>query len=268
MNAFKEGRSAVVCRHGPDRSGSNALRDEELLPLVEGTIAGDEQSWHALWIVLDPRIERIAGRFRVLSRLSGSWDDRRNVVVLVLERLRADGFARLQALREVLLQGDGSGWAWIAALARRTALNYARGHEEHLGAGVREDGARYAALVPFTDAVADDLPVSMRVIQKVEALRVEVCADQVLPPVQRQALCLWLQGHEDGEIARELALGGARAAARTVHAALGRLRYRCAAGAPRNRPGVLMKWPETVSRRGEVARSTGAAPAAGSDKGD
>ena len=216
---------------GNGHAGSgNGMKDEDLLPLIAGTIAGDRRARDDLWLALDPRIERIAGRRRVTSRLCGSWDDRRNIVVLVMERLLANDCERLRRLHQVVLRGEGAGWPWIVALVRNTALNYTRAHQEHLGAGVREDGSRWAAILPFDDAIGERLPAPARLISAIEVRRIQAHAEQALPPPQVRALCLWLTGHDDGEIARALDLAGARAAARLVHAAILRLRRRFACG--------------------------------------
>ena len=202
------------------------MKDEELEPLVRGTIAGDRRARDDLWLALDPRIERIAGSWRVTSRLSRSWDERRNIVVLVMERLLANDGERLRLLHEVVLRGEGAGWPWIVALVRNTARNYTEAHPEHLGAGVREDGARWAASLPFDEAIAERLPAPSRLITAIEARRIQAYAEQALPPAQVRALFLRLSGHDDGEIARELGVAGAGAAARLAHAAILRLRRR------------------------------------------
>ena len=208
--------------------GGNGMKDEELLPLVAGTIAGDRRARDDLWLALDPRIERIAGRRRLTSRLCGSWDDRRNIVVLVMDRLLANDCERLRRLHQVVVRGEGAGWPWIVALVRNTALNYTKAHQEHLGAGAREDGSRWATILPFDGEVAERLPAPGRLISAMEARRIQAYAEQALPPPQVRALCLWLTGHDDGEIARALDLADARAATRLVHAAILRLRHRFA----------------------------------------
>src|SRR5262245_40883347 len=101
----------------------NQMKDEGLLPLVQGTIAGDPRARDALWRALGRRVERIAGRWRLTSRLARSEDDRRNIVVRVMTRLFGGG-TRLKDLHEVLLRGDGSGWPWIVLLVQHLAIDY------------------------------------------------------------------------------------------------------------------------------------------------
>ena len=72
--------------------------DSELLleSLVEAAAAGDEQAWQRLWAAVEPRLIQIIAQPRFLGRLGQREDDRRNVVVDVLARLRADNFHRLR----------------------------------------------------------------------------------------------------------------------------------------------------------------------------
>ncbi len=234
-----------------DKVSTWRMKDEELLPLVGRTIAGDGRAWHSLWLALDPRIERIAGRWRVTSRLSARHDERRNIVVAVMGRLKENDFARLKGLHEVLLRGEGDGWRWIVAMTRRTALNYARLHEEHLGTGGGEDGLRWAELGPISDEIPGPADEA-RVIAAIQAHEIQAYAEQRLRPDQLRALCLWLMGHDADEIAHALGLPSAREADKLVESALYRLRYRFAGGGAtkKNRPGVLGKWRKTLSRDG------------------
>jgi hypothetical protein len=257
MNASKEHERAANRARRENRKG---MKDEELEPLVRGTIEGDRRAKDGLLRALEPRIERIAGRWRVTSHLSRSRDDRRNIVVLVLERLVANGCKRLRLLHEVLLRGEGAGWPWIEAMVRNTALNYTEAHREHLGAGVREDGSYWAAILSFDDEIGERLPAPARLLTAIEARRIYAYAERALPPRQFRALCLWLTGHDDREIARELGLAGAGAAARLVHTAIMRLRRRFApgAGAEKKSSGQRDEMaPEPVHGQMKVARSAG-----------
>src|SRR5258708_6695415 len=139
---MKEGRGMPVRSHHVTRA---PLTDAVLEPLVRRTLERRPRAWQTFWEAVDPRIEEIAGRWRVTSRLSNCWDDRRNIVVRVMGRLGADGFQRFGLLHQVLLRGEEAGWPWISAVTRRTALNYARRHAENLGARPAEEGPRWAA---------------------------------------------------------------------------------------------------------------------------
>jgi hypothetical protein len=213
------------------------VRTEEAIePLVERTIERDPGAWQALWRALDPRIEAIAGRWRVTGRLSSSWDERRDIVVRVMGRLRAHDFERLKMLHETLLPGEEAGWSWISRVTRRVALNHVRGHAEYLGVGVGDGGGRWASLVPLPEGEEDRLPESVRVVPSILAHEIHVYAEQKLRPEQLSALRLWLLGHEPEEMAGKLAVMDEKAAEDLVRSAVAQLRYRFAVEAPRRKP--------------------------------
>ena len=64
--------------------------------LVEAAAAQDEAAWQRLWAAIEPPLARIVAQPRFLGRLGQREDDRRNIVVAVMARLRADRFHRLQ----------------------------------------------------------------------------------------------------------------------------------------------------------------------------
>lgn len=204
------------------------LTEDLLQPLVERTLAGDRQAWGELWCLMAPTIERIAGRFRVTGRLSGCEDDRRNVVVRVMERLHADGFHRLRALHEVLLRRDGTFRTWIAILAKNSGISYMREHPEHVRDHAPEASSGWVDLVPLPEMLEDLLPISIRAIKTIEAHRIEAYVEHNLEPHERDALHLWLLGHDDVEIAEALRLADADAADHLVRAIVKRLRRRFA----------------------------------------
>jgi DNA-directed RNA polymerase specialized sigma24 family protein len=115
--------------------------DEEMDALLDRVIAGDDRAWKTLWLALDPEIERVAGRGRVTSRLAQRYDERRDIVVLVMDELRRDDFAVLRRLQTALRRGDGSFRATLTTIARNTAIDYTRAHAEFRPTG---DGAAWA----------------------------------------------------------------------------------------------------------------------------
>lgn len=200
-------------------------KQEPLEPLVQRTLDLDPDAWQALWLLLDPRIEAIAGRWRVTGRLSSSLDDRRNIVVRVMDRLRAHGFERLRLLHDTLHEGEEAGWAWISVVTRRDAFNYVRGHAEHLGPPEGNAGARWAVLVPLPDGVEDHLPESLRVISAIEGREILTYAEQHLRSQQLDTLRLWLGGYETEEIVARLGVADGRAAGNLLYRAIENLRY-------------------------------------------
>jgi DNA-directed RNA polymerase specialized sigma24 family protein len=223
--------------------------------LVRRTLEGDRRTRDELWLLLDPVLETIVGRWRVTSRLAEREDERRNIVLLVMERLHAGDLRRLRLFHAALVPLDGSGQHWISAVTRRVAYNYTRRHAERLGTGRAGDPRRWADLGPITEEVDGLLSVSPRAAAAADAQRIRAYAKERLTPLQHAALYLWLEGYDDSEIAAALHLEGCGAAARLLRAGIKRLRYRFAReGAGESgkniRHGVLPKSPETVSWRG------------------
>lgn len=206
------------------------LTEDLLEPLVRGTLAGDRRAWSDLWCALDPFIEKIAGRYRATSRLSASEDERRNVVVRVMERLHADDCHRLQGLHEALLRRDGSFRPWLSTVTMNAAISYTREHPEHLGEHDSNDPGGWVNFEPLPDELDEQLPVSIRAVKMIEAHRIHAYVEHHLEPQQRDALRLWLLGYDHGEIAEAFQLAGAHAADLLVRGALKILRHRFAGG--------------------------------------
>ena len=74
-----------------------ALEDSPLEVLVVRTAAGDAVAWQELWRTIEPQLLRMVAQPSFLGRLGQREDDRRNIVVEVMGRLRADGFRRLRS---------------------------------------------------------------------------------------------------------------------------------------------------------------------------
>ena len=133
-----------------------AWNEDAMEPLVGKVIGGDERAWHALWLALDPEIERIAGRRRVLGQLCRArYDDRRDVVVRVMGALRANGWEVLGKLHERLKARDGSSRPWFSAMVKHQAISHARAHAENLEG---EGASRWAEHV----AIPEGLPAIER----------------------------------------------------------------------------------------------------------
>jgi DNA-directed RNA polymerase specialized sigma24 family protein len=211
----------------------NALKDEDLEPLVSRTLAGDDEAWAELWLAIEPAIETVTRQWRVTSRLSVREDDRRNILLRVMETLRANGHQRLGALHEVLLRREagteGVARAWIGTLTRYLALNYAERHEEHAGDGERP----WVELLSFTEEIEESLPESLRLAAAIDAHRIFACAEEELEPRQVEALRLWVDGHDHAQIAAALGLPGAPAADLLCRGAVMHLRRRFGAAGKR-----------------------------------
>jgi hypothetical protein len=197
-----------------------SLKDADLEPLVRATLAGDRRARQDLWLAVDPAIETIAGRCRFLSRPHERDDASRDVVLLVMDRLWADGYRRLALLHEVLLRREEAGLPWLSAVTRRLAHNYLEGHAENVGG--REQA--WVDVVPLREELEEQLPESVRAEQTVDAHRIRAYAERTLSAPELLALRLWCEGADRREIAGELGLASEHDAHTLVRAVIQRLR--------------------------------------------
>jgi DNA-directed RNA polymerase specialized sigma24 family protein len=199
--------------------------EPELEDLVALVLRGEVAAWTDLWRLLEPRLTALVRNPRLLGRLARRDDDVRNVVLEVMRKLHEDGHRRLTAFAEVRAKKpDLALMSWLAVLARRTAIDYLRGHGEyldqrHLG------GVAGAWVEPVTLPTDGKLPRKRPPITDLGTARQLLSyAGAHLPPEQRAALEAWVQGHGFAEIQRDLGLAAPKDAERLVRAALERLR--------------------------------------------
>ena len=198
-----------------------------LAPLVARSLEHDLWAWQELVTLIFPGIEEVAWRYRNVRRLSTSEDERRNIAVAVIERLRARELDGLERLRAACAVGEDSAWPWICRVTQRKALDHVRDHAENLGRD--ETGAPgFAKLVALPDEVQDLLPVSDRAIRHIDAHTVLAYAESNLSARQLAALHLHLLGDGEAEIAAALHLPSAHDAHKLWQGAVARLRYRFA----------------------------------------
>jgi hypothetical protein len=197
-----------------------ALKEEDLEPLVHRVLVHDVRAWKELWSALEPTIEAIARRRRVTSRLCDQVDERRDIVVRVMEAFQEDGFRRLEELLACLRQRDGSFRPWLSAVARNAAINHTYAHPQQVGGRGAFCWAKHAEVpIDLDDARPD--PFQGVVVSEILAY-----AERHLRPKQLEALLLWLSGEDRAEIAGALRLRSPDGAKRLVDAAVKRLRRR------------------------------------------
>ncbi len=227
--------------------------DARLEDLVERTIGGDDRAWRSLWLAVEPTLHRITARFRVTGRLGRCDDERRNIVLRVMGQLHADDFRRLRmyhASRD--RRGEGDFRAWLSTMAARSAISYLRAHPEYLGRPSPDDGRlnRWAQVVPLDPDL--DAPAA-EPTRAVEARAVLALAGRQLRDEQLDALLLWLEGREHGEIAARLLLGDGATADRLVRSALKRLRDRLAKDEDGPAPTAPSAAPASSARSGSAS---------------
>lgn len=202
--------------------------DEELETLVTAAAANDELAWQRLWAAIEPPLSRIVAQPRFLGRLGQREDDRRNIVVAVMARLRADDFGRLHMYLEARKANPRLRFlSWLRVVAKRVGIDYMRAHPDYVrrhDTDASRPGAWVDAgtLPPASQLLGERPPVTNRGTAR-ELLSYAAGA---IPDDQRRALELWTQSETFEDIAKALGLRKASEAERMVRAAIERLRRR------------------------------------------
>jgi DNA-directed RNA polymerase specialized sigma24 family protein len=202
--------------------------DEELETWVEAAAGEDELAWKQLWTTVEPMLTRIIAQPRFLGRLGQREEDRRNIVIAVMARLRAERFHRLHLYLEAKRANPRLRFlSWLRVVAKRVGIDYLRGHQDYVRRH-DEDASKpgrwvdAGTLPPASQLVGERPPVTNRGT----ARALLQFAEGEIPDAQRRALELWAQSESFAEIAGRLGLPGASDAERMVRAAIERLRRR------------------------------------------
>jgi DNA-directed RNA polymerase specialized sigma24 family protein len=192
--------------------------ERELDTLVTAAAARHEPSWKLLWCAIEPPLLRILSQPSFLGRVSQRADDRRDIVVAVMARLRSDDFRRLRMYVEAKRRNPQLRFfSWLRVVAKRVGVDYVRAHPDY----VRND-TRWIELntLPPASQIAGERPP---MTDRGTARELLGYATDAIPDDQRRALELWTQGESFDSIGRSLGIADA---GRTVRAAIERLRRR------------------------------------------
>lgn len=217
----------------PDSPGEDAI-----LALVARACDGDEEAWQAAWRWIDPRLSALVAQPRFLARLSRQEDDRRGVVLAVMEKLRESDHRRLKLFEKARSGNPGlSFMAWLSVVTKRVAIDYLRAHPEYLDQR-RQRGAEAAGAWVSVQALPSEWRMPGKrppVTAAGTARQMLAFARRELPVPQQRALERWVEGDSPAEIAQALGLADPAAAERILRAALERLRrkFRTSGGAER-----------------------------------
>lgn len=202
--------------------------EDELDSWVATAAAGGERAWQKLWAAIEPDLSRVIAQPRFLGRLGQREEDRRNIIVAVMARLRADGFHRLQLYLQAK-QGNPQlrFVSWLRVVAKRVGIDYLRGHQDYVrrhdkDASTPGRWVDAGTLPPASELVGERPPVT----DLGTARALLQYAEGAIPEQQRTALELWARSESFADISRTLGLGGPGDAERMVRAAVERLRRR------------------------------------------
>ncbi len=202
--------------------------DDTIERFVSGAAAEDEAAWQHLWAAIEPPLSRIIAQPRFLGRLGGQEDDRRNIVVAVMARLKADRFARLRLYLDAKATNPRLRFlGWLRVVAKRVGIDYLRSHPDYVrrhDAGASRPGrwVDTEELPPASQIFGGRPPVT----DLGTARELLAYAAGVIPAEQQRALELWAQSESFDDIALALGLPSATAAERVVRAVIERLRRR------------------------------------------
>ncbi len=206
-------------------STDDAEAIEHLVPEAAG---GNEASWWLLWQMVEPVLLKTVGSPRVIGRMSQNEDDIRNIMVDVMEKLRADDHRRLKMYLDKRSADPRLAFTpWLIVVAKRAAIDYMRAHDEYLDKrrSRNVDSAPGAWVAPGT------LPNDSRLggsrpgmTNRGAALTMLRYAYETLPKDQIGALELWIINATYADMADKLGLDTPKDAERLVRAALERLR--------------------------------------------
>jgi DNA-directed RNA polymerase specialized sigma24 family protein len=196
-----------------------------LAALLDRVLRSEPAAWHELWRRVEPLAWSVSGKWQAAGPLCKNPDERRNIVLAVMERLRQGDFRRLRAFAgSPGKDSDAAFAAWVTTLASRVAIDRLRAHPEHVDPRGRRGVERWAKLVALDDAPE---PAEERdLLGRATALGLLERARRELSVEQLTALHLWLDGVGHAAIAERLRLDDERDARKVVRAALKRLRDR------------------------------------------
>jgi DNA-directed RNA polymerase specialized sigma24 family protein len=208
------------------------VSDSDIETLVTAVIDGDELAWQRLWKALEPMLLRMLAQPQVFGRLSQREDDRRDVVVSVMARLRADDFHRLRLYGEAKrANADLRFTTWLRVVAKRVGIDHIRAHPEWVRRSEPDASAPGRWVAPET------LPPPSRIGGARPAMTNHQAAREVIEQArgavdetQLRALELWSAGESFEDIAATIDLADAGQAQKIVRAAIERVRRRCRAG--------------------------------------
>lgn len=194
--------------------------------LIRRVVAGDGAAWQELWTAIQPTIWALTGKWQICSRLSERDDERHNIELRIIERLRDEDFRRLRIyLESVDREQSGSFKTWLRVVAKNTAIDYMRGHAEFKRTTERDNEGRWVELEGMTghNPLPSGNPSTDRMA---EATRMLTLAREILSEEQRSAVFVWLTSSDYRYVAEQLSLKTPKDAERLVRAALERIRRR------------------------------------------
>ena len=199
---FMRGTGACSCRGILDRVD------------IAEVVAGVPGAWQRFFGEHAPSVDRIARASRSMGSFAASDDARRDVMARVFERIRRDDHRALRLYLDWQTRYPAKAFGdWLVIVTTNVIRDYV---SERLG---RAD----AIALELPDDTAALLVLPHATTRETARQLIEY-ARAILPAEQASCLAAWLEGSDFAEIAAATGLADARAAERSVRAALARLR--------------------------------------------
>jgi len=203
------------------------VEDSPIELLVLRAAGGDAAAWQALWSMVEPLLLRMVGQPSFLGRVGQREDDRRNIVVDVMGRLRADDFRRLRSYLDTRAANPSLKFmTWLRVVTKRVGVDYLRGHGNYLDRRGEANASTPGVWIePGTMPSQSKLPGERPpMTDRGTAQQLLRYAAGSVPDEQRRALEMWCQSESYEAIARVIGVATAGEAERAVRAAIERLR--------------------------------------------
>jgi DNA-directed RNA polymerase specialized sigma24 family protein len=210
---------------GP-RLTTNDVDDAGVEDLVVAAAGGDEEAWKKLWAEIEAPLSKIIARPSFLGRLGMQEDDRREIVLRVMARVRADEFKRLHQYLDVRRHNEALRFmSWLRVVAKRVGIDYMRAHPNYKRRHDADPSRPGEWIDPGTLPPASQLVGGRPPVTNTGTARelLEYAAGAI-PDDQLRAITLWSQSESFEEIAKALGLANPNTAEKMVRAALERLR--------------------------------------------
>jgi hypothetical protein len=208
-----------------------AVGDSDLAALaayVPQVVAGDGSAWQELVTKLEPLLIQFLRRNRTLGPMRHNVDDRRAVMVKVLERLKKEDYRGLRLFQlwaEANPEKDFGDWIRIVTVnMARDYVSSRLGFAQRAGDQESPNKRMLHTLASLLVGVDQRLAFRPSMTNVHLARELLEYAARALDPLQLRALRRWMDGASFDELAAELRLAAPQDAHKLVRAALARLR--------------------------------------------
>lgn len=203
---------------------AEAMQLADVERCIARVLQGQADAWRLLMAELHPMAMQLC-RYRLRGPESAAEDICRDVASKTLERLQRSNYAALRRYQETRRNYPSLRFtSWLRTVVGNVCIDHVRTLPGHQRGGA--DGARHHQIQP-TQSLRDEAAPAHDMQRHLDINRVLAwLGDPEFPSDQREALSLWMRGHDAAEIATALSLPTSLDATRLLRAGRQRLRRR------------------------------------------